>query len=379
MSDITFSPTNLFASTNFDVLKMDAVEDPLININKLATLDLEECYFESAIDFINETNNNIANAKSELYKAISESTSNEIVLESFTDYLVKVKDIIKKFLKFLKSLFMRFLTSVNKLISSDKYIEKHKKDIDSFMIGDTFKINGYNYTFDPNIPLVNAILEYNYSLFNDLWNNIKHNDLSIESIKDAISSLNLEDDYSIFRGKVLNKDEKIYVGDFANELFKIFRDNELNTKEITVDKKFIVNAKDRYFSYSDTKRNINDLYSQIERAYNTVEKQLKELIARNGDLNAQAFIDRLPSGSNLAYINGKDISTSGMYIPANIMSQIDIYVNAKIDQIKNYSDIHTLAFAAKLDALKECYRQDKVILYTAISKTQRTDAAREVI
>ena len=54
-----FVPTNTLASTAFDVLKMDAVDDPLINVNKLGTLDLEESYFATAVAFVNETNREV--------------------------------------------------------------------------------------------------------------------------------------------------------------------------------------------------------------------------------------------------------------------------------------------------------------------------------
>ena len=51
-----FTPTNTFSSVSFDVLKMDGVEDPLIDVNRLATMDINECYFETTVKFIIESN-----------------------------------------------------------------------------------------------------------------------------------------------------------------------------------------------------------------------------------------------------------------------------------------------------------------------------------
>ena len=59
------------------------------------------------------------------------------------------------------------------------------------------------------------------------------------------------------------------------------------------------------------------------------------------------------------------------------MVKLDSYVKIKIDQIQEYSNIHTLAFAAKLDAMKECAKQDRNTLYTALSRIQRTDNRRK--
>ena len=52
--DEYLSPTNTFASTPFDVLKVDGVEDPLIDVNKLATIDINESFFSMCVDFVNE-------------------------------------------------------------------------------------------------------------------------------------------------------------------------------------------------------------------------------------------------------------------------------------------------------------------------------------
>ena len=62
---------------------------------------------------------------------------------------------------------------------------------------------------------------------------------------------------------------------------------------------------------------------------------------------------------------------------ADLMQQIDIFVKQQVDRIQEYSNIHTLAFAAKLDAMKESAKQDKNTLYTAISKVQRTESKRK--
>lgn len=370
-----FTPLNTFGSATFDVLKTDAVEDPLINVNKLATLDLEECYFASTVKFINEMNDEYASSKIVLYKKISEAISYSVIHESFSDFFIKVKEIIDKFLKFLKSLFQRFITTLNKLIGSEKYLEKHKKDFSNFKDGDKFKFEGYKYTFNENIPVPNALLEYNTELFDGLFGDTKNN-LDVAGVKGAIDNIgDLESFYCKFRSKVLGDDDgNISLGEFSDELFKIYRDDASITSTIEADRSYIREVVDRFFKYKKINEYTNKQYKQIESAYKKVEEQIKDLVKRNGDLNARAFVDKLPSQNGIQTIDSQDLNSYVM--SSEIMAQLDIYVKTKVEQIKECSNIHTLAYAAKLDALKESAKQDKITLYTALSRIQRTDAKR---
>ena len=103
---------NTVALANFDILKMDGIQDPLININSLTDIDIEETYFQTAIVFINEQNTIYTNTKKKLYKSIYEASSYRIILESFSDFYISVKAIIDKFLKFMKDMFSKFLATL---------------------------------------------------------------------------------------------------------------------------------------------------------------------------------------------------------------------------------------------------------------------------
>ena len=97
MSDFDLKPTNTLAMASLDALKNEGLEDPKINsnISKLATLDLDESYMIKTINFINESNREFTDSKITLYKALSESAGEQgVILESFSDFFSKVKDII---------------------------------------------------------------------------------------------------------------------------------------------------------------------------------------------------------------------------------------------------------------------------------------------
>ena len=80
---------------------------------------------------------------------------------------------------------------------------------------------------------------------------------------------------------------------------------------------------------------------------------------------------------NVKASRGSTDNQQGFTMSGDLMYKLDLYTKAKVDQITEFSNIHTLAFSAKLDALKESYKQDRALLYTALLKIQRTDNARK--
>ena len=375
MDNTTLIPTNTMSTTSFDVLTMDGIDDPLISINKLATLDLDECYFATAVNFIKEANQNIVDAKKDLYKSISEATDQYVVLESFSDFFSKINDIINKFIQFIKSLVARFITHIQKLIKSDKYINSHKKEFDKFKDTDKFTMNGYTYTFDPNIPAAAASVNFNKDLFEDLYNSSKDFDFSVEGINVAIANMNNNEVYDEFRGNVLQKDYDISIGEWDTELFKVFRNDDLDTSEIEVDSTLVHKTLNRFAAFNSYKKQVEADQKRIQNDYENVKKQVKEIVRGNGNLNMSAFIERMPQDMKTD-IKRNNYTNQGI-ITGDLMYKLDLYTKIKVDQITEFSNIHTLAFSAKLDALKESYKQDRALLYTALLKVQRTDNARK--
>ena len=59
-------PTNSFVHADFSILSMDGVDEPMFNLEKLKTMDLEECYFSTAINFLKEINESYVDSKIKL-------------------------------------------------------------------------------------------------------------------------------------------------------------------------------------------------------------------------------------------------------------------------------------------------------------------------
>lgn len=359
--------TNSLSSANFDILKMDGVEDPLININRLATMDFEESYTSKVVDFINECRKELLECKITFYKSLNEATSEQVVHESFSDFFTGVKNIISKFIKFLHKLVDRFVVMIMKLVKSDQYIKKNKALFDKLEADIEFTYTGYEYTFSPSIPSPAAALSYNASLFDELYANDQHN-LTADSVKSSIIAMDLERDYDDFRGKVIGKDgTPISISEFSQELYKVYRNGRSDTDTITADISHIRRCLNRFLDYTKMKSEVEHQKNDIIKAYEKVQSQIKDITKRNTDLDKQAFLSRLPSDTGIT-----DVQTTGggTLMAAELMTQIDAYVHAKIDQIQEYSNIHLIAFGAKLDAMKECMLQDKAVLYTALKKTK---------
>ena len=108
-----------------DMLLSENYEIP----TKMEITNVEESYFDTALNYINEMSKDYSNANKIFYKAVLEANNDEeVVHEAFSDFTSTVKEIIQKFLNFIKSVFNKFIISMNKLIKSDKYLKDHKKE-----------------------------------------------------------------------------------------------------------------------------------------------------------------------------------------------------------------------------------------------------------
>lgn len=367
-----YPPTNTVNVSGFDILTKDSVEDSAMNLNKLATIDLEESYTQLACEFLKEQSRDYSNAKIGLYKSISESSNYGVVLESFTDFFSIVKDIINKFLQFMKSLFKRFINRIMQLVSSDKYIKKNKKEFSKFSSDDEFEFNGYKYTFAPNIPVARAILSYDNDLFKDLYGTTT--DLSVDSIKGIVNNLDFDSFYDKFRADVLGSNDKIIsLSDFSEECFKVFRDDELETDSMDIGPSEVNDALRRFLNYKEMKKKVESDQKAIEKSYNQVKTEVEEIIKLNGNRDLGVFLNKMPKDNSISKVNGHNVSNNqddnmGVIMTSDFMAQLDIYIKAKADQIQECSNIHVLAYSAKLDAMKECFIQDRNLLYTALSR-----------
>ena len=402
---------SLFSLDNI-LLNESSTIDKSINIDNIGYADIElknYSFVQEGYDFILEIGRDYMNAEKAFYTEVLGSYGDdEIITESFDGFFNKIKDIIRKFIEWIKKIFKEFVVKINSLFSSEKYIKKNQKLLNKFESQDEFEFNGYEFTYieSGNVPQANAreifdsASNFNNGITQSLtgnkgvnWNNYKTNVNNINVEDDATSTdrdnitttlnnnldtmtdeLNDHDDLlDMFRALVINKsNDKIDSSDFPNELFMIFRNGEDTPSDITIDSTYVMEAYRRFDKYKDVVKAIEKNQKAIIKDYEALEKYLDKFIKLNKEGKSQKISSDLSSSNDF-------VSRQINYIGGNELNDLQVFNTSTYDKLKNYykkwstiinqmCTIHTQAFTAKLEAAKDCFKQDKKILYKALQQ-----------
>ena len=377
-----------------------------INIENIHTdTDIEKYSFMTeTYDFILGYTKEYNNSLKEFYSNIMESGDNqEIITEAFDGFFAKAKEIIKKFLAFIKKIFNKFVTKLHSLFKSEKYLEKNKNEFAKFSSEDEFTIKGYEFTnlYNSDIPKGNAIdawfndddtdnSGYNLSA-SDINGYDPAKDKADSSQKTIVDKINgkyealidkLDDWYDEFRGMVIGqKGYPISSSEYDEELKKVFRDDSTEMTDITIDSTAVSKAYQEFHNYQELVKSIEKTRKEIENNYLKLQKALETSAKKEKTGDGIFFKFSLSTISNswahdqMANFSDDDItyeknrgSGTNKQITNVIYNKIDMYMKAKVTQVQQMSSIHTMAFSAKLQAAKDCFVQNKSILYKALSK-----------
>lgn len=339
-----FNPTIICDTNNFS--------------NSLVDINEPSCsFFKMSMNFISNTQKEINENARILYKRILESEGDyDIVNESFSDFFNNALRIIEKFIKFIRNMVDKFITYLFNLCKSEKFIRDRKNEFSKFTNSNSFYFEGFNYTFDENIPIITASQEFREDFYS-----IKY----IEDVKTAYTLLNsklLDGFYDEFRATVIGMDgDFISASDFGIELFRVYRNGSDTKEEILADKSFVEKSLDRFLNYNITEKSVKDTKNTIEKQYEEIKKFIKSSIQIKYGTNTSI---NMVMQDNPEW---KGTTQTGK----EYLNYLNLFVKTKINQIEQMSNIHALAFGAKLDALKECYNQDRMVLYTALKNIDR--------
>lgn len=350
------------------------VENSIVTNNILECNSIDnESFFLYTLEEMLDIKKEYNQYRQTLTRTILESNMNqEVLTEGFTEFYDKVKSIISRIIKFFGSLIQKFITALNKIVMSEKYLINHEKDFAKFNNEDSFDFEGYTYTFSDTIPVCRVLKDFESGFpgldATQLGNNTAHNKEYIDAqYQDILSKTDSDDQYDIIRGQVLQT-SPIFKEDFQDELFRIYRNGE-NSKEIIDVNSTIVLDNMRYLKdYKKTIDSIKRTKDRIEREYTELEKFAKRMVTK-GDSNATDVV-------NLSLKSQGTAGNTQFNVSKDTMTNIDLFINAKCNQIIEISNIHTLAFSAKLDATTEDYKQTKSILYKALSKIQKREGKK---
>ena len=314
--------------------------------------------------------------KKELYVAVAESEgSQQIITESFSDFFVKLKELIVRFINFIKSLFNKFILNINRMIRSDKYIRKHKEDLYLFEKEHEFTFNGYKYSIKSNVPLITIAQDLDADFIKVNKTTLEEPAVGGNGDSVAVKIKKLNDDltkkiragyYDEIRAKVLGKTDKskIKEANFSKKLFKEYRSNRSEKEEFTVTYSIVLDCYNVFDNYKEKLETVKETKNDIEEAYEEIKEKLEEMYSTKSTENNTSTIDFL-------YLTGDsdtDLPKTSIQMSVSNLNELDSYFKKLSDVITTISTIHTIAFTAKMDALKEEFLQSKAILYKALSK-----------
>lgn len=355
--------SNLASIFGASVLTAEAASLRVTSINAVKRVSDNDSYFYEAIQFSREMNSEYLEASKVFYKSLLECADEpHAIHEVFSEIYDFIKKIIKKAIDFITKLFHKFIDAIMKLFGSDSYITKHKELFHKFSSDEEFDYRGYNFTITSGVPANSALIKF----ANDIAEAyIDPQSLTPDAIKTKYTNLmnELENDwYNKARAAILGKDDFIDESDWGDELFKVFRDDSDTPEDITITSTYVASAYQRFSNYKDLKKRAEKDRKSVEDAYKKVENNFSKTTAKLGKNNTYT-IDVPDSGT------GDMTGTmKGMTISKDAITNMDLWMKAKGAQIQKLANLHNMAFAAKLDAIKDQCKQDRAILYKALSK-----------
>ena len=316
-----------------------------------------ESYISSVFTYLTEMYNEYREADKEFYRSLYEANSMVAINESFADFFSKIKDVLNKFLKYIKSLFDRFNTTLHRMIGSDKYLLKNEETLNKFNTDCEFEYDGYTFTISELIPELDTHVNFEGLLDID-WKSIGKNDKDNKKlIKEKLDKLKnaLENDYyDDVRAGVLGINDPIRESDYTDELFKIFRDGDNNSHIFTVTSSVVRTSYTGLKDYKNIESNVKNKKREIEDKYKKIQNRVDKMInVTLKDKRYQVSVD--------GYNDDLDLDNE-------TMQQLNLYVKLVTEQVIKMTTRHSLAFSYKLDALKDKMMQDKKILYIAMNK-----------
>ena len=333
-----------------------------------------ESYFSEALSFINEMNIELNNARKRLYLTMLESGGSEsIIHESFSDFKDAIKKIIDKFLDFIKRIASKISVYIHKLVKSDKYIKDNKKKFTDFRPEHEFEMSIYKFTRldDATYPVADIIDDYNgknyaVTLQSDADGKITGSSVynQLKSVYDNITS-DSSDFFENFRGKVLGRDgESFTASEFEEELYNSFRDGESSPTKETINNSQVIMALERFLGYDKSIKAVEELKRNLEKEYKKLKNEIKEI-----SINPEQ--DNSMITTVISNFNKNDTKHKGAYNSdkkKDIDMKLEQINKALISRVETMCSIHSIAFAKKLDAIKNAFSQDKNVLYKALAR-----------
>ena len=412
-----FSLDNILVPTSTKTVGLR--ESTVIDIDNIGYVDKDveaHSFIQEGYDAILEMNAMYCNAEKEFYTRILGSYGDDkIINEGFSNFFDSIKKIIKKFIEWIKKVFKEFAAKLAALVGSEKYIKKHKDLFNKFSSEDEFEYQGYKFThvteddypksgavdvFASSASGVASVLDFSATKANggffdtdmdtDYYNNKAIADktawtdadseemktarrtatdnfnTAIDKVRTSVTD-NASDFRDKFRAYVIGKgNETIDSSDFSEELFELFRDGESSTSSITIDYNFVQDAYRRFDKYKEVTKAIEKKKNEMIKDYEDLEKHLDKMIKYNESTHKIDYNDSASKDYTSRMLNLVQHRPDGFIYDKSTADKMQSLLKAYSVRVNDMCQIHTQAFSAKLEACKDCFKQDKTILNKAI-------------
>lgn len=342
------------------------IKESTLSLHVENTHQLEyHSYFLEGLNFLSQLRKEKTIQEAKLYRVMAEAGDNLwVVHEGFGDFFQWVKDFIKKVINFFKKLLAKFWVRINSLFGRDKYIEDHKDQLREFGSEHEFDIKGYNFTIQDGIPKLEPVEDIENALHGlaNVVDNNGNKSYSLKAKKDLkaayIKFQEEKDDLRDQRAAILGDNGKIDESDWKDALFEKFRDGDREKTTITVTSSVVTESLTNFTNHDKLKSKTEKQRDDVEKAYNRIQKQFDQLAEK---------------AKNLA---SKDSVTVSDFVDSELSTKADedkiftisAFARDISNRLEEISNLHVMAFTAKLDAIKDRYHQDKAILYGAFKK-----------
>ena len=324
-----------------------------------------ESYFLEGLNFLSQLRKEKTVQEAKLYRVMAEAGDNLwVVHEGFGDFFQWVKDFIKKVINFFKKLLAKFWVRINSLFGRDKYIENHKDQLHEFGSEHEFDIKGYKFTIHDGIPKLDPVEGVEQAL-HGLATTVDNNGAKSYEIK---SKADLKAAYTKFqddkedldreRAAILGENGKIASSDWKDSLFEKFRDGDRQKTTITVTSSVVTESLTNFTNHDKLKSKTEKQRDDIEKAYNRIQKRFDQLAEKAKNL----------AGKDAVSVSDFVDTEMGAKADEDKIFTISAFARDISNRLEEISNLHVMAFTAKLDAIKDRYHQDKAILYGAFKK-----------
>lgn len=312
-------------------------------VTPMSVYDLnEQSLFDYSLDILREANDNmrmiLANAYVDQY--VNEAASDL----GFADVFKKV---INTFTGAIEKVYQQFKLTMVKFfrIGGDDIFEKGEKILENYKEPIKFPFAIYSYTnLDADIPPVNLYKAFKEE-FDNLYANVSEIAKKASDADSAAASLRgLQQDnkkdrkVANFRRLIVKEKDPVDSSMYPDKLYMVFRDGNLNgTRDITMTGKEVYNK--YYLDYIKAKSDIK-----------IVERDKKNII----------------SGANDAYVAVRSQNVRSykwkFEMTKDVEHAFDTLMKIEASTIFVYCQELVIAYGAKLDAIKENYKQNKKII-----------------